>query len=375
VQRFPSAWLDVDVDAIVANWRTLRALCTPGRCGAVVKADAYGLGAAAVCEHLARAGCREFFVARADEAASLAPLPALRGATLYVLEGVRAATATLLAALPGCVPVLNDAAQVARWSALAGRLGRRLPAVLHVDTGMSRLGLDEDAVAMLAANPSRLAGIDLRLLLTHLAAADVHDCPLTAAQVARFAAARAHFPGLPVSIGNSAGTLLGAATRGDVARPGIALYGGNPFDDGTPNPMREVVRLHAEILQLRDVDAGATVGYGGAFVAPRRLRVATIGCGYADGYPRALGNRGDVLVAGHRCAVVGRVSMDLLTADVTAVPPADVRVGGHATLLGGHITLEAIAAAAGTISYEVLTGFGAHVPRRLHTHVPPAPAS
>lgn len=366
--RTASAWLDVDLDAIAANWRLLRAKSAPGRCAAVVKANAYGLGAVAVSEHLWGVGCTEFFVASADEAAQLAVRPALRDAVIYVLEGVRANTAELLASLRGCVPVLNDHGQIAQWSAAAGRLGRRLPAALHVDTGMARLGLDSADLATLANHPSRLAGVDVRLLLTHLAAADSGARGQTEEQVARFALVRAAFPNLPTSIGNSAGTLLGAATCGDLARPGIALYGGNPFSDGTPNPMREAVRWQAEVLQLRDVTAGNSVGYNATFVAATGMRLAVVGCGYADGYRRALGNRGHAMVAGYRCAVVGRVSMDLLTVDVSAVP-ASLRPASTVTLLGDGMTLDELAAAAGSVSYELLTGIGPRVQRRYGTAV------
>jgi alanine racemase len=250
---------------------------------------------------------------------------------------------------------LSTLEQVERWR---GR-GR---ALLHVDTGMNRLGLSAGDVAALAIRKDVMADLELDFVMTHLACVDEPEHPLNAEQLARFDRLRRSLPPAPTSIGNSAGTLLDAAHRGDLVRPGIALYGGNPFSD-RPNPMEGVVTLTAPILQLRDIGEPATVGYGATYVAQSSTRIAVVGIGYADGYPRALGNCGTAAVKGRRVPVVGRVSMDLLTVDVGSLPRNAARVGDPVELIGHTVGIDEVAAAAGTISYEILTGLGARLAR------------
>ena len=198
--------------------------------------------------------------------------------------------------------------------------------------------------------------------MTHLACADEPEHPLNAEQLARFEQLRALLPRARTSIGNSAGTLIDAAHRGDLARPGIALYGGNPFSD-RPNPMEAVATLTAPILQLHDVAEPEPVGYGATYVANPPARIAVVGIGYADGYPRNLGNNGTAAVQGRRVPVVGRVSMDLISIDVAALPREAVSVGDAVELIGPTIGVDEVAAAAGTISYEILTGMGRRLAR------------
>jgi alanine racemase len=226
---------------------------------------------------------------------------------------------------------------------------------LHIDTGMNRLGLTSDDVGKLAARRGLTAGVEL--VMTHLACADTPAHPLNREQLERFTRLRAQLPSVPTSIGNSAGTLIDAAHRGDVARPGIALYGGNPFS-GAPNPMSRVVTLTAPILQIRDIDEPQPVGYGATYVASAPTRLAIVGLGYADGYPRNLGNRGTAAIKGRRVPVVGRVSMDLIAVDVGALKRGAVRVGDFVELIGPAVPLDEVAGTAGTIGYEILTGLG-----------------
>jgi alanine racemase len=250
---------------------------------------------------------------------------------------------------------LSTLEQVERWR---GR-GR---ALLHIDTGMNRLGLTAGDVAALAIRKDVMADLELDFVMTHLACADEPGHPLNAEQLARFERLRRSLPPAPTSIGNSAGTLLDAAHRGDLVRPGIALYGGNPFSD-RPNPMEAVVTLTAPILQLRDIGEPATVGYGATYVAQSSTRIAVVAIGYADGYPRSLGNCGTAAIHGRRVPVVGRVSMDLLTLDVGNLPRNAARVGDAVELIGPTVGIDEVAAAAGTISYEILTGLGARLAR------------
>ncbi len=347
--------LEIDLDAIAGNWRRLGAKLTPGcLCAAVVKADAYGLGAAKVAPALAAAGCRLFFVATLDEGLALRRL--LPKVEIAVFNGLLPGTGPDFAR-GRLLPVLNDLGQIAAWRDFAGRRGG-LPAMLHIDTGMSRLGLSPRE---LAAAPDALAGVALRAVLSHLACADMPEEPLNAGQLAGFRAALALLPRAPASLAASSGIFLGPDYHFDITRPGAALYGVNPTP-GQPNPMAQVIRLKGKILQVRDVDRGQTVGYGAAHRMDHAGRIATIAVGYADGWLRSSSHRGSVGIAGHRAPVIGRISMDLLTLDVTGIDPALTRPGGFVDLLDEDYGVDAAATAAGTIGYEVLTALG----RRHH---------
>ena len=339
------AILRIDLGAIVANWRDL-ARIHGAPAAAVVKADAYGLGAAAVGRALRDAGCASFFVAHLTEGLALREAIG-PGADIAVLNGFPPGADDGAALLP----VLNHLGDVAAHA----RAGSA--AILHLDTGMSRLGLDAREQAVLAGDPALLGGIDLRFVMTHLACADEPDHALNEAQRQRFAAAAARIaPGIPRSFANSSGIFLGAGFRSDLARPGCALYGINPTP-GQPNPMRQVARVEAEVLQVRDIAAGDTVGYGASWTAAEPRRIATVAAGYADGYLRALSGRSLGLLHGRAVPLVGRVSMDLMTFDVTDVPEA--RPGDRLLLIGGEgNTPDDIAARCGTIGYEILTSLG-----------------
>ncbi len=350
------AVLEVDLAAIAANWHALRARHPGGEVGAVVKADGYGLGAEAVARRLAGEGCRCFFVATPAEALALRAV--LPEPVIVTLNGLADAAAALAEA--AITPALASLGEVAAWAGEGRRRGRRLPALLHLDTGMSRLGLDQAEQDALAADPSPLDAIALRGVMTHLVAAERPDDPLNAQQLARFAAARARLPPAPASLANSSGLFLGPAFATDLARPGAALYGINPTPD-RPNPMRPAVRLRARVLQVRAVAAGASVGYNATWRTARPARIATLAIGYADGWPRALSGRGAAYFDGEAAPLVGRVSMDLTTCDVTGLAP--VRPGDWAELIGPHAPLDAVAAAAGTIGYEILTGLGPRIAR------------
>jgi alanine racemase len=344
--------LTIDLAAIVANWRLLGARAAPAECAAVVKADAYGCGIAPVVAALSAAGCRTFFVAHLEEgrrARKAAPR-----ADVYLLNGLLPGSAPAIAEA-GLRPVLGSLEEVREWEAFTAATGWSGGAALHVDTGMNRLGLPLDEARALNDRPRRLS-----LLMSHLACADEVDHPLTARQLTAFRELRARFPGVPASLANSSGVFLGAEAHHDLVRPGVALYGANPTPH-LPNPMRPVVRLEGRIAQVREVPAGETVGYGASWTAPRPSRVAVISVGYADGVLRAgspgAGRPGaEVVVAGRRCRLAGRISMDLIAIDVTDVPGATR--GDLVTLLGDGIGVDDYAAHAGTIGYEVLTSLG-----------------
>ena len=353
------AWLSVDLAAVVGNWRLLSARLRPGcRAAAVVKADAYGLGAAQVAPALLAAGCRRFLVATIDEGVALRPL--LPGAEILVLNGPWPGGERDFVA-HSLVPVLNSPEQAAAWAAFAAASGRTLPSALHIDTGMSRLGFTAAQAARLSADPNAAAELGLILVISHLACADDPSDPMNRRQLQAFRDAARGFPGIETSLAASSGIFLGPDWHGDWARPGAALYGLRPNLDG-PNPMAQVVRLQGRILQVRDVDAGDTVGYGATHRCARPGRLAIVAAGYADGLFRALGNRGCGLLGGWRVPLVGRVSMDLIAVDVTETPPGQAQPDGLIDLIGPGNSVDDVAAAAGTIGYEVLTALG----RRYH---------
>ncbi|MBL8667142.1 MAG: alanine racemase [Rhodospirillales bacterium] len=368
------AVLTIDLAAIVANWRLLAARAAPAECAAVVKADAYGLGMAQVAPALADAGCRVFFVATLDEGVALRQLLHAhdeKAAATGLAPAASAAIFVLNGAPRGCeseflqfrlLPVLNGLDDIAAWGILAAMLATTLPAAVHIDTGMSRLGLSPGELATLADEPGRLDGTGIVLLMSHLACADEPRHEFNRRQLDTVIAARASLPAAPVSLAASSGIFLGADWACDLVRPGAALYGVNPVP-GEPNPMQPVVGLAARILQVREIDTGASVGYGATYRTQEPAVIATAAVGYADGYLRSLGNHGAGYVGNQRVPLVGRVSMDLITFDVTGVPPSLAAPGQIIELIGGQMTVDDLAAAAGTIGYEILTSLGARYAR------------
>ena len=341
-QALARATLTIDLEVITANWRALAARGRPGtETAAVLKADAYGLGADRVGPTLRAAGVRTFFVALAEE-----------GVALRAAIGPDPAILVLAGLLPGdseafrdhdLVPCLNSAFQVIDFEkSLPG-----YPCAVQLDSGMHRLGLD--AAELEAALPA-LTRLRPRLVLSHLACADTPDHPANAAQLRAFASLAGRLPPAPRSLAATAGILLGADYHFDLTRPGIGLYGGLPFAGARP-----AVVLSLPVIQTRDVAPGAAVGYGAAWVATRPSRVATLSAGYADGLPRAIANGRVQLYAGDRaCPLIGRVSMDLVTVDVTDLP----EVPSHLQILNVRQGVDDLARAAGTIGYEILTSLG-----------------
>lgn len=358
------AVLTIDLGALRANWGALNRASGRAECAGVIKADAYGLGIREIARALVAEGCRTFFVATLAEAriVRLAHPPA----TIYVLDGLLPGAAAHYTGFD-LAPCLSSLDEVREWAAWCEATGRRLRAALHIDTGMHRLGLAAADVEQLAG-PERalLDRFDPALVMSHLACADMPDHPMNVRQLERFNALRSKLPPARASLANSGGVFLGPDYHFDLVRPGIALYGGRAFE-GHENPMRWVVRLQARILQIRHVAAGEPIGYGATFEAVRDSRVATLACGYADGFLRALssptGKPGPVGHVGeHPVPVVGRVSMDLITVDVTDVPEREACRGAWVEVLGARTTIDDLTDRAGTIGYELLTRLG----RRVH---------
>ncbi|WP_299809534.1 alanine racemase [Tardiphaga sp.] len=350
--------LTIDLDAITANWRKLEKTGVPAECGAAVKADAYGCGIDPVVRALGKAGCKTFFVATLEEARSARA--AAPDAAIYLLGGFLQNSGDALAAI-GCRPVIGDLQELAEWDIYCKQSGWTGGAALHIDTGMNRLGLSlTDAENLAPRITSGNHGITL--VISHLACAENLNHPLNARQLTNFRTIAGMYDGVPASLANSSGIYLGGAYHFDLMRPGAALYGVNPTPEAD-NPMAPVVDLKARILQIRTVERGDTVGYSATWTARRQTRLAVVAAGYADGYLRAGGSsdgtRGaEVIVAGQRCPVAGRISMDLLAVDITDLPANAARRGQMVTLIGDGITLEELAHHFGTIAYEVLTSLG-----------------
>jgi alanine racemase len=361
--------LTIDLGALCANYRRFAAEAGQACTAAVVKADAYGLGADRVAPALAGVGCRDFFVAHLGEALPLrARLP--DDATLFVLNGLQPGAEAACAAA-GVIPVLNSLEQAANWTRHGAQLGRRLAAAIQVDSGMARLGLPAADAATLAADRDFAEHVRPVLVMSHLACADERGSPANTDQPARFAALAALFPGVPRALANSAGIFLEAGLHQDMVRPGVGLYGAAPQPD-RPGVMAPVVRLDARVIQVRPIEGGAGVGYGLTYARSTSGQIATIAVGYADGWPRSLSNRGAAYFKGVRLPIAGRVSMDSITLDVTALSERglSLRLGDEVELLGPNQTLEAVAEAAGTIPYEILTSLGRRY-HRLYVEGPP----
>jgi alanine racemase len=356
-----STLITVDLDALEANYHYFREQLEPAVCAAVVKADAYGLGIGKIAPALREAGCRQFFTATHREGVTLRAL--LPDTDIFIFEGVTESSLNVFCE-HGLVPILISPGHCALWANKARELGQALPAIIHIETGMTRLGFGERELHQLLERKNDLDWLDVRYVMTHFACADEPGSGATGDQLARFDRLRRLLPSTPTSVGNSAGSLLGEAFAGDMARLGIALFGGNPYRGEAP-PLSPVLRVQSRILQIRDVERGTTIGYGATYTAKSECTIATVGTGYADGYPWSLGNRGVASAGGYRVPVVGRVSMDLITLDVTGVPRELVRPGRMVDLIGIDISLEEVAERAGTINYEILTRLGQRARRKF----------
>jgi alanine racemase len=354
--------LTIDLAAIEANWKSLASTTVPVECAAVVKADAYGCGLEPVTQKLAKAGCRTFFVADVAEGRRVRAIAP--DAVIYVLNGLMPGSAPAFAE-DYLRPVISSTTELAEWDAFVAGRSWRGGAALHVDTGMNRLGITiDEAVAIAPRIQSENHGFTL--LMSHLACAETPDHPMNDRQIRLFREIRIMYRGVPSSLANSSGIFLGGTIFCDLVRPGVALYGANPTP-GKKNPMRPAVELKGRIIQVRPVNKGESVGYGATFGTARASRIAVIAVGYADGFLRsAAAAKGkpaaEVVIAGKRCPVAGRVSMDLIAVDVTDLPEGAARRGGLATLIGEGISVDELAAGMGTIGYEVLTNLG----RRYH---------
>ncbi|GAB5457617.1 MAG: alanine racemase [Henriciella sp.] len=346
----------IHLNNIADNWRTLRAAQESGLTASVIKADAYGHGLEQVAETLHEAGCDHFFVAHGFEGERarniLGPHP-----SIYVLNGPNPYEEPLYR-MSALTPVINSLYQfqtLVAWMQSSGKL--RNGYALHFDTGMNRLGLPVSDAAQIA---EATAGSDASMIMTHLACSETASNTMNAFQLAQFEAALTHFPNVPISLANSGGVWLGEAYRADLTRPGIALYGGGTAPEGTQ--LKPGMTLEAPILQVHVAQTGETVGYGATHTFSKPTPLATVALGYGDGFPRSASNTGFAMIDTMRCPIVGRVSMDLITIDVSAGVNL-ARPGVFAQFIGSHAPLEEQASLAGTIGYELTTGLTPRVER------------
>jgi alanine racemase len=358
-EKAAGAILSINLKAIERNYRFLRERMGRADCAAVLKADAYGLGASRVATVLSRAGCRSFFVAHLNEAVELRSVLG-PGASIYILNGLSPG-AEDECVTAGAIPVLNSPEQISSWRAASRSRGRRLPAAIQTDSGMSRLGLSHEDVRQLASDLKAFDDIDVRLLLSHLACAERKTHMSNRAQLYSFELARALLPRVPASFANSSGIFIGPEFHFDLGRPGAALYGLNP-DPAGPNVMLPVVQMSAKVIQTRELQSGDAVGYGNSFRATGPMRIAAISLGYADGWPRSASEGAAAYFEGIRLPFVGRVSMDTITIDVSELSAGALKPGSLVELINEMQTVDHVAHLAGTIGYEILTGLG----RRFH---------
>ena len=356
-----AAQLTVRLSSLAGNFREALRRSAPAAVAPVVKANAYGMGVAPVAHALVNAGADTFFVARLEEGIAVRQL--LPRERIFVMDGIAPGAAPALLS-HGLTPVLNSLPDAAEWSALARRERRDLDAAIHVDTGMNRSGLSHDDLSELVSDVRHsLAGINLVLVMSHLAQADEPDREMNWVQLARFRAALALLPSAPASLAASAGIELGRDYLFDVVRAGLGLYGGNPIASRI-NPYRTVAVLTGRVLQIRAIKAGDTVGYGAAFIAPKDSVLATVAAGYADGLMRSIAQRGRAVIGGYYVPYAGRISMDLCALDVSNVPESTALRGAEVEFIGDTVTLEEVAEAAGTITHEILASLGP----RVHRH-------
>ncbi|MDE0067896.1 MAG: alanine racemase [Acidimicrobiaceae bacterium] len=361
--------LTVNLERLQANYRIICEQLNGGRAAAVVKADGYGLGCVEVSTALAQQGCRHFFVAQLSEGQLLRE--ALEDVEIHVFNGAMPGTVDDLIE-HRLIPALNSLDQIERWAKAAAQRGAELPATIHLDTGMNRTGLGADETAMLIDEPWRLDALNVVHVMSHLGSADVTGSSQPAEQLRRFEACRRQLPMGFASLANSAGIFLDPAYHFDLVRPGVALYGGNPHPDQR-NPMQQVVTLTAPILQVRNVAVGDFVGYAATHEVTRPGKVAAIPVGYADGFLRSASNTGIARVGSVQVPIVGRVSMDLITIDVTDVADSELHPGAPVELIGDQVPIDEVARRGGTIPHEMLAALGARYERSYVGRDPSSP--
>lgn len=358
--------LVVDLDAVLGNYRLMKKRVAPSVCAAVVKANAYGVGMEGVVSALWQSGCQDFCVGTLDEAQTILTLTHPLVPRIFVLYQRSIDDLREIMAHPGLIPVINTKSMLIEAHIFASLHNRSITAAIHFDTGMSRLGLDHLETEWLIEHRQQFPLINMAWVLSHYACADIPDHPMNAAQATKIQSIQNHFPGARLSMANSSGIFLSSQFWGDMVRPGAALYGVNPHP-GHDNPLFPAITLMAKILQIRQTEPGQSIGYGASFQSGKPRRIATLGVGYADGLPRSLGNCGFAYVENYRVPMVGRISMDLITLDVTDIPEAILEQTGWVELIGSHQSIDTFGTIAKTSAYEILTSLSHRYERILRS--------
>lgn len=356
---YVTGFLEINTGAIVHNYKTLQSMLSKSRCAAVLKADAYGFGVKEIAPILMQEGCSSFFVAHLEEGLFLRNL--LKDARIYVLSGLLPGTTDLFVE-ENLVPVLNSFEMVKLWIQEAQKRGKKLPCVLHFDTGMRRNGFDQLDLAHLFEALQELNNLDIQLIMSHLVSSHDGKDPLNRLQRDLFEILRCHFPHAKASLADTGGIYLGSDFHYDLVRPGKGLFGFfTPPQNETP--LKPCLKLFGRVLQIRTAHKGESVGYGATHILTRESKLATIGIGFADGYDRRLSNTGHVEFQGFKAPITGRISMDYTVVDVTDIPETLCYSGGWAELVNDTLTLDTLAHTIGTISRELSTGFSKRLMR------------
>lgn len=361
--KYSASELTINLAAIGKNYRTLCKKAQGTKVASVVKANAYGLGVAKVAPVLAKEGCRDFFVATIDEAIELRRI--LQKENIYAFNGAVDKQQKLCRKF-NIIPVLNSMYQVNIFRQYSETEGEKTSVAIHLDTGMNRLGIRREGEIEELAENYKAWGLDIKFIMSHLSCADEKNHPMNKSQLQTFKEYKKLFAAKKLSLANSAGIFLGKNYHFDMVRPGISLYGGKPNNSCAKNPMKNVARLTSRVLQIEQIDRKGAVGYGATHSLAKGAKIATVAVGYADGYLRSLSNRGICYIGDIAVPVVGRVSMDLITLDVSNVPDKMLTQGAEVELIGDNIPVDVVAGKAGTISYEILTSLGGRY-KRVYT--------
>jgi len=351
-----NSFLEVNIDLIVNNYRLIKNKVGDTECAAVLKADAYGMGASIIAKALDKAGCSIYFVATIDEGLELRACFGKNKNKIVVLSGLLEGTGDVFYKNK-LTPVLNDLEQIQRWGIYNREKKRSAPSIIHIDTGMNRLGLTIDEFQHIVERPNELHGLQVEWVMSHLACGDQPGDAMNPKQLSLFSNAKETLPKVKASLSNSGGVFLGQSYHLDMVRPGIALYGS--VSRSIPvNPLNQVIKLYSRILQIRTLSSGATVGYGASYRVSEKIRVATVGLGYADGYLRSLSNCSYVFFNNIRLPVIGRISMDYITVDITKIAAEKIKTGDFIEVIGDKFTLDDLATVANTVPHEILTRLG-----------------
>ncbi|MDG1272991.1 MAG: alanine racemase [Alphaproteobacteria bacterium] len=360
-----NSFLEINIDLIVDNYRLLKKELRGAECAATLKADAYGIGSAQVAKALVKTGCRTFFVATIDEGIELrAHLPSEK-VNIAVLGGLLARCEYVFEE-NNLIPVLNNLEQLRQWKTFNVGKDRKSPSMVHIDTGMNRLGLTSKEFEYVIDNPFELEGVEAKLLLSHLACADQPGHEMNQKQLYIFMNARNKMSNMRFSLSNSGGIFLGQTYHFDMARPGIALYGSHP-DSTIFNPLNQVIKLYGRVLQIRDAKTGSTVGYSASHLLKKKTLVATVGLGYADGYIRSLGGNSYAFFKGAKLPIIGPISMDYITVDISNIKTDMIKIGDLIEFIGDNFTLDDIAKVANTVPHEILSNLGKRHQRSYFT--------